>query len=388
MLTPYQQELIHREIDGANTPEQSAEVRKLVETHPEAHALMSSLRDLDSLFRQLPEHETPAHVRDDLKHTVLLNLKAPQYERVQGATPSITRWASEQWNGVINFMGEFMLTKKVLIIGTTAVAVIAIIGQAVVGYQPSVFDAGTVGAGDGMSGVQQAGRYKGKIDETVTLSSPEIQALFQDDQVLKLIQSEVFRNTMRNDTFRNLLASDVFAQLMAAPSFQELMRNSSYQQLMADANYQELSRRAEFQALMANANYQAMMADANVRNLFANANYSQLMKNDTYRNLTANETFRNLMANQTFRNLMKNDSYLRLMANDTFRQTMAKDTYLKLAANDTYRVVAANETYLKVMSNDAFRRLEASASFRAISRNSQLADTFLADAMRVARVAP
>jgi hypothetical protein len=42
MLTPHQIELIHNEADGANTPEASAEVTKLVETQPEALALLDT----------------------------------------------------------------------------------------------------------------------------------------------------------------------------------------------------------------------------------------------------------------------------------------------------------------------------------------------------------
>ena len=44
MLTQYQLELIHREIDGENTPEASAEVRKLVAIQPEALTLLTSLQ--------------------------------------------------------------------------------------------------------------------------------------------------------------------------------------------------------------------------------------------------------------------------------------------------------------------------------------------------------
>ena len=123
---------------------------------------------------------------------------SPQVEHAQGTTQTITGWAAQQWNGVIKLHGGIDADEKDLIVATTAVAVIAIIGHAWWDIQPSVFDAGTIGAGDGMSGVQQAGRYKGRRpSDDVTLSNPEIQALFQNDQILKLVQSDVFREVMK-----------------------------------------------------------------------------------------------------------------------------------------------------------------------------------------------
>ena len=59
MLTPRQLDLVHRELDGATTPEESAEVASLVATQPEAQALLTSLRKLDALFREVPDHAPP-----------------------------------------------------------------------------------------------------------------------------------------------------------------------------------------------------------------------------------------------------------------------------------------------------------------------------------------
>src|SRR5881397_1510633 len=134
MLTQYQQELIHGEIDGENTPEASAEVQELVASQPEAMTLMTNLQSLDALFREVPYREPPP---------MSLNPRpSPRAGYAKGTTQSINRWATQQWNGISNFMGELMLTKKVLLGATTAVAVIAIIGYAIVGYPPSGFDAG------------------------------------------------------------------------------------------------------------------------------------------------------------------------------------------------------------------------------------------------------
>ena len=214
MLSQYQRELIHREIDGENTPEASAEVRELVATQPEALTLLTSLQSLDAMFREVPHREPSPALRQAIYKAMSVKKTAAQ---TQGVTQTITRWATQQWNGVSTFMGELMLTKKVLLVATTAVAVIAIIGNAVVGYPPSIFDAGTIGAGDGMSGVQQAGRYKGsrKTEPDITLSNPEVQALLQNDQVLKLIKTDVFREVMSNEASREILSSDALRMILS-----------------------------------------------------------------------------------------------------------------------------------------------------------------------------
>ncbi|MEP6509716.1 MAG: hypothetical protein ABJC63_15925, partial [Gemmatimonadales bacterium] len=241
MLTQYEIELIHGEVDGENTAEASAEVRKLVETQPEALALMKSVQSLDALFSQVPDRAPPDRVRQLIHNAMPLNSRASPMDPEE-TTQTVTEWAVQQWNGLTNLMGELMLTKKVLLGATTAVAAIALIGYAMNGYQPSIFDSGTIGSGGDMSGVQQAGRYHGvkKTEADVTLSSPEIQTLLQDDKVLALVKTKGFQQLMSNASYQQLMANASYQQLMANPSYQQLMASPSYQQLMASPSYQQL----------------------------------------------------------------------------------------------------------------------------------------------------
>jgi len=96
MLTESQVELIHREIDGENTPEASAEVRELVARQPEALTLMTNLRALDALFREVPYREPPPAVREALYKAMSLNSRAsPRAGNAQGRKQTITRWAGQ-----------------------------------------------------------------------------------------------------------------------------------------------------------------------------------------------------------------------------------------------------------------------------------------------------
>jgi anti-sigma factor RsiW len=63
MLNQDQIELIHREIDGANTPERSAAFRSLIESHPEARALEADLRRVAQLLDGVGSVEPPRHLR-------------------------------------------------------------------------------------------------------------------------------------------------------------------------------------------------------------------------------------------------------------------------------------------------------------------------------------
>jgi hypothetical protein len=399
MLTKYQIELIHREVDGENTPEASAEVQQLVATQPEALTLMTNLQSLDALFRQVPEREPSPAVRQAINKALL----SPRPEQAQGATQSITRWAVQQWNGISNFMEELMLTKKVLLVATTAVAVIAIVGNALVGYPPSIFDAGTIGAGKDISGVQQAGRYHGakKTEADVTLTNPEIVTLLQNDQVLKLVKSEAFRETMHNDAFLKLMSSEAFMRLLRDNSFQQLMsseafmrlqRDNSFQQLMSSEAFVRIMRDNAFQKLMSSdanrmaaaseANRMAASSDANRMAALSEANRA-LAATPAYRELSANEAYRAVLSSEAFRAVASNAAFREVMANEAYRTVLANEANREVFMSPAYRELAANEAYRNVMSSEAFRVLASSEAFRMVARDQSLSEAFLNEANRM-----
>ena len=284
MLTEYQVELIHREVDGENTPEASDEVRKLVAAEPEAQVLLNNLQSLDALFGEVPYREAPPGLREAINNAM----------SVQGTKQqTITQWAAQQWNGVSNFMGELMSTKKILIGATTAVAAIALIGYALVGYPPSGFEGGTIGTGDGMGGVTKAERYKGKTitEKDVSLSNPQIMALFQNDGILKLVKSEEFKKAMRDETFRELQSSELYQELMSSEVYQELMSSEVYQELMSSEAYQELMSSEAYQELMSNETYQQLMSSEAYLELMSSEAYLELMSSEAYQELMSSELF-------------------------------------------------------------------------------------------------
>jgi hypothetical protein len=62
VLNRNQIELIHREIDGANTPDETAAFRSLIENNSEARALEAGLRQVTRLFDRMGSAEPPGHL--------------------------------------------------------------------------------------------------------------------------------------------------------------------------------------------------------------------------------------------------------------------------------------------------------------------------------------
>jgi anti-sigma factor RsiW len=63
MLNRDQIELIHREIDGENTPEESAAFRSLIADNAEARVLEADLRHVTQVFDRVGAAEPPGHLR-------------------------------------------------------------------------------------------------------------------------------------------------------------------------------------------------------------------------------------------------------------------------------------------------------------------------------------
>lgn len=69
-------ELIHREIDGANTPAESAAFRSLIEEDPEAKALEADLRHVTQLLDRVEDSEPPRHLKRAILDALLQQVRA------------------------------------------------------------------------------------------------------------------------------------------------------------------------------------------------------------------------------------------------------------------------------------------------------------------------
>lgn len=350
MLTPFQIELIHGEIDGANTPNQSAEVARLIKSVPEAQALMTSLRSLDALISKVPERVPSARVTQLIHSAMPVRSKASQ--------SNTFAQSKSKRNRVSTLMEEWMSTKKVLIVATTAVAAIAIIGQLIVGYKPSAYDAGTVGAGSGMGGVEKAGRFRGRTmtEADVTLSNPEIRTLLQNDKVLKLVQSKAFKDAMHDPAFQDLLNSEALHALESQDAFHDIMASdASYNVLLVAANE----------------------ASHNVSVVAANDASHQVQA------VAANDLAHQVLSTEVYNQILNSDALHGIMNNEALHGVLASDSFHDLLANNAFHEALASDALHAVLANDALQNLLASDVFQSIAHDASLADLFLNEAGRI-----
>jgi hypothetical protein len=392
MLTDDQIELIHREIDGENSPVETAAFHALVERDLQARALHRELAALANVFHHVEEREPPQRLRQEILGAMGQRPEAhapSEREPMWVVVAEATRWVGVQWAKVTTLMEETMLTKKGLVLGTTTIAAVAIVGALVVGYPPSGGEVGTIGGGSGdtISGVQQASRYRGRSMSAadVTLSNPEIQALFQNHEILKLVQSDVFRSAMKNEAFRELQSNEAYRQLMASDAYRQLLASEAYRELMNSEAYRELMASEAYRELLANESFRQLQAQDAFRQMQSSEAMRALQANDAFRALQANESFRELMATDAFRAAMASEAFRAAMANEAFRAAMNSEAFRAAMANEAFRAAMANDAFRQLMANDAFRQLQASESFRALSRSAAASEAFLTEAMRAAQ---
>jgi hypothetical protein len=305
MLKPDQIELIQREIDGVNTPEESA------------------------LFRSLMEVEPPVHLR----RAILASLPKPVHS-IRSQLRLIT---------------EALMSRRTMIYAGAGVAIVILIVSAVADFPPLGGTAGTMGD---PPGVQQAARYRGRTMTAadVTLDNPEVKALLQNDQILRLVKSDVFRDVMNNESFRELQSSEAYQQLMSTEAFRELQSSEAYQQLMATESFRELQSSEAYQQLMSSAAYR------------------EAKSSEAYQQLMSSEAFRELQSSEAFRELRSNEAYQQLMSSESFRELQSSEAFQQLMSTEAFR---------ELQSNELFRDLQSNEMFRAVSRDARLSEAFM-----------
>src|SRR6266496_2562481 len=283
MLSREQIELIQQEIDGANTPAGSAAVRSLLAQDPEARAMAAELRRVAALFGEVAEREPPAR----LKRAILDALPQPARASPGGLLP----WVAQALRFVTTSLEEPIMTRKAVLIGSAAAAVVLVVAGILTGFPPGSRDAGTIG------GVQPAARYHGKVmtEADVSLKNPEIQALFQNDKVLHLVRSDAFRQVMASDAFRQLQANAAFRQLQADEAFRQLQANAAFRQLQAQHAFRQMQSAAAMR---------------------------QLQESDASRQILASDAFRQLQAAEAFRAVSQSQALSHAFMREAMRAQM------------------------------------------------------------------
>ena len=252
MLNRDQIELIHREIDGANTSQESAAFRSLMEEDAEARALEADLRNVTQLFDRAGEREPPPRLKQAILEALPQRARVPSGTEAGWITPGATvRWLVHQLKLASDRMEEAIVTRKAMLVGGTALAAVIVVAGIVTGFPPGRHEAGTIG------GVEQAARYQGRsmTAADVTLKNPEIQALFQNDQILRLVQSDAFRDMMQNQAFRDLMASQAYREVVASQAYRDVVASQAYREVVASQAYREIVASQAYREIAASQAY-------------------------------------------------------------------------------------------------------------------------------------
>jgi len=103
-LAPDEIESIHREVDGLNTPDESAAVRSLVEKSPEARRQYEQLRVINSALARIERVAPPDTLRPAILKAVAPRTGAP------GSAGGARGWANRRWAPVkLGYAASFVL---------------------------------------------------------------------------------------------------------------------------------------------------------------------------------------------------------------------------------------------------------------------------------------
>lgn len=212
-MTPTEEELVHGEVDGLNPSAASMAARALIAAEPAAAALADDLRRMDALFRQVEERVPSPHLRDAILAAVPPSGRtAPELAGSAAGWQGVAGWLSAPLDILERFIGGGVLTRKVMLLGMTGVAIIAIVGGSLLTNAPSDGVAGTMGGDDKISGVQQASRYRGRTmtKRDVKTGDPRVAILLQNPKVRELLSKPEVRAVFASEAAKEFFSSDEF----------------------------------------------------------------------------------------------------------------------------------------------------------------------------------
>jgi hypothetical protein len=324
------EELIDGEVEGTNTPLESARLRERASRERDViERLEAHRRAAASLAAAVREEAPPG-----LSQAVMERVRAE--DQPSSASGVLIDRTTAQPYGVGRHLpsgGRRMATSRKVLVGIAAAAVVAIGYFAVNGFPPiGPGAAGTVGA---------AQRYQSEQMNAADVT-------VRNDGVQALLQSDDFRHVVSNKETREILTSREFQRAVSDASVQALLHQLASDRSFADSLRLAASDAAA-QKLFADAARAAAAVDA-VRSGAADAArsgaadaarssllslashnqaFAQLAKNEAFAQALHNGAFASLLANQGFANLISNPAAAGVFASGAFQQAVASGAVQK-----------------------------------------------------------
>jgi hypothetical protein len=291
MMGPADDELIHRALDGALSPEEAERFRARVAADPAFGARAEGLTRLAAAVDELGGEEPPHGFTDRVMAEVAsVSLPRPAWFRRLASWPAaIGRqlfpvWAhsseqgshsSEAFRRAGMAGGGVIVAKKVLW-GVAGLAVVVIL--AVVYFNGRTVDQGAQGA------IGAADRYRGAQPSGVNATPGNAQAFLQSDTFDKIIKNKEIRSLLGDPEACHLLTNDAVENALKDENVAALFKDAKLMASLGDPEVATALEAAEVQAFMADADVQLAMADDTVVAAFQTEAWEAALKNaDTMR---------------------------------------------------------------------------------------------------------
>jgi hypothetical protein len=336
------EELIDGEVEGTNTPLESARLRDLGERDRGVGARLATHRRAVEALAGAAREEPPG-----LASAVMERVRAEH--QLPGAS-SVLASDTSQVNGVSAGRNDWrggwsMATSRKVLLGIAAAAVIAVGYCAVNGFPPVGPGAeGTVGAAKRYQSEQMAGK-----DVAV-----------QDDGVQALLQSDAFRRVVADKQTRAILASKEFQKAVSDASVQAVIERLATDRAFADS----------LKAAASDATVQKLLADA-ARNGAADAARSSAA--DAARSSAADaarssaaDAARNSAADAARSNLIaqaaQNPAFAQLSRSEAFQGALRSQAFLGLLADKGFVALVSDPAAASLLSSASFQQALANGA--------------------------
>jgi hypothetical protein len=395
MIGPADDELIHRALDGALSPDEAEQFRARLVADPALGARAEHLARLAAAVDGLGAEEPPIGFSDRVMAEVAsAPHPRPAWHRRLASLPAaighqLFPWfahrseqsshSSEAFRRAGMAGGGVIVAKKALW-GVAGLAVVVIL--AVVYFNGRTVDQGAQGA------IGAADRYRGAQPGSVDAKPGNAQAFLQSDTFDKIIKNKDVRSLLGNPEVCALLANDAVEAALKDGEVEAALKDAKLMAALADA---------DVAAALSDAGVQAFMADADVQAALADDAVEAALKSTAFEAALKDPKFQAFLGDAEIQAALKNkDGYARLFADAeaALKQANLKQANLKQAAiagggieaalrNPSFAAMLADPAVEAALKGGSLTKLLADDSFQAaLSRGGAAARLLTDDAFQ------
>jgi hypothetical protein len=386
-MTDRLEALLQARLDDELTPDQRAELERLLAGDESARRRAGELAMLADALNLLGPLDPPASVMRAV------------FSQISHAGPAGTASAGDAPAAMLESematTGGLVMRSKVLW-GLAAVAAIVLAVFAVKGFPPSL--GGTEGA------IGAAKRY-----QAGQIAASDVK--LGDEAAQQFLQSDVFDKILRDDATRKLFGDANFRALAGDKQFRDLLAGQELKGLLDTSALAD----AKVGAALADNELTAALSSDALSVAFANKNFLRALNDTEFRNSLASE-LRGLIDNAALRarvqddtafkgqlqkmdrvNMLKSDAFLRALSSVEFRRVAFSDQFLRAFGDAELSSALANNEF-RALLGDANLRLRLRAqglsqalsdqSFRQLARSGALNQALASGALQQALAAP